>query len=61
MNKSNIEYVLDIFKTLTNELPDQMLYRESEDGIELRTLDSSENCSQGNGWMLIGSYMEEVA
>ena len=65
MDKAKIDYILDIFKTLTNEVPDQMLYREDGDSFELKTLDSIGNCLplelQNNGWNLIGSQMAGVA
>ena len=65
MDTAKIDYILDIFKTLTNELPDQMLYRESGDSIELKTLDSSESSMPldmlNDGWSLIGSPMVNAA
>lgn len=58
MDKSNMDLVLDIFKALSGELPEQFLYRESGDSIELRTLESIGNSMpsemQGSGWNLIG-------
>ena len=65
MDKANIDYILDIFKTLSTELPEQMLYREDGENIELRTLDSIGSSLaqelQSNGWSLIGSAMTEAA
>ena len=65
MDKANIDYILDIFKTLSTELPEQMLYREDGESIELRTLDSiGSSLAQelkNNGWSLIGSAMTEAA
>ena len=65
MDKANIDYILDIFKTLSTELPEQMLYREDGESIELRTLDSIGSSLaqelQNNGWSLIGSAMTEAA
>ena len=65
MDKANIDYILDIFKTLSTDLPEQMLYREDGESIELRTLDSIGNSLaqelQNNGWSLIGSAMTEAA
>lgn len=65
MEKAKIDYILDIFKTLTSELPEQMLYRDNGDSIELKTLDSIGSCLpqalQNNGWKLIGCQMGEVA
>ena len=64
MDMTNMDYILDIFKTLSGELPDQMLYRENGDSMELRTLDdhrvgSSEDL-MSNGWTLIGCHMAEA-
>lgn len=65
MDMAKVDYILDIFKTLTSELPDQMLYRENGDSIELRTLDSIISCppseSLGSGWKLIRSQVVEAA
>ena len=65
MDNAKVDYILDIFKTLTNEVPDQMLYRENGDSIELRTIDSTGNCLpyelQSGGWNLIGSQMVGAA
>lgn len=65
MDKANIDYILDIFKTLSTDLPEQMLYREDGESIELRTLDSIGSILaqelQNNGWSLIGSAMTEAA
>ena len=65
MDTTKLDYIMNIFKTLSTELPDQMLYREDGDSIELKTLDSVENCStldmQNNGWLLIGSQVAAAA
>ena len=65
MDNANIEYILDIFRTLSTELPEQMLYREDGESIELRTLDSiGSSLAQelkNNGWSLIGNLMTEAA
>lgn len=65
MDRANIDYILDIFRTLSTELPEQMLYREDGESIELRTLDSIGNSPvqelQSNGWSLIGNLMTEAA
>ena len=69
MDTSKVDYIMNIFKTLSTELPEQMLYRENGDSIELRTPDSIgnsiENCGsaemQNGGWSLIGSQMIEAA
>ena len=61
MDNSKIDYILDIFKTLTNELPEQMLFRENGDSLELKTLDGIGNGLlpdlQNNGWSLINSQI----
>ena len=58
MDKNNIDFVLDIFKTLSNELPEQLLFRDNGDSFELRTLDSigsgMPSEMHGEGWSLIG-------
>ena len=64
MNKINIDYALDIFRALTTELPDELLYRDSGDSIELRSPDSMDSLATdilGNGWNMIGSQMIEAA
>ena len=64
MDKAKVDYILDIFKTLSTELPEQMLYRENGDSFELRTPDGIGNClpsdMQNNGWNLIGSRIAGV-
>ena len=61
MDNAKIDYILDIFKTLTNELPEQMLFRENGDSLELKTLDGIGNGLlpdlQNNGWSLINSQL----
>ncbi len=65
MENSKIDFILDIFRTLTSELPEQMLYRDNGDSFELKTFDSIGSCLsmdlQGNGWKLIGCQMGESA
>ena len=65
MDKTKVDYILDIFRTLSSEVPDQMLYRENGDSIELRAPDDSERTlspvMQDNGWKLVGSRLVEVA
>lgn len=65
MENANIEYILDIFRTLSTEVPEQMLYREDGKNIELRKLDSIESSVtqelQDDGWSLISSLMTEAA
>ena len=59
MDTTKIEFIMDIFRTLSTELPDQMLFREDGDTMELKTLDSIGNCLpldlQNGGWNLISS------
>ena len=61
MDNAKIDYILDIFKTLTNELPAQMLFRENGDSLELKTLDGIGNGLlpdlQNSGWSLINSQL----
>ena len=61
MDNAKIDYILDIFKTVTNELPEQMLFRENGDSLELKTLDGIGNGLlpdlQNNGWSLINSQI----
>lgn len=59
MDTSKVDYIMNIFKTLSTELPEQMLYREDGDTMELKTLESIGNCvpmeMQNSGWNLISS------
>jgi len=65
MDKTNIDYMLDIFRTLTGDLPQQMLYRENGDSIELKNLDSTDICPapdmMSGGWSLISGSMAGAA
>ena len=62
MDGAKIDYILDIFRTLTTELPEQMLYRDNGDSIELRTLDDIGNgISPDNSWKLIRCQMTGAA
>lgn len=65
MDNANFDFILNIFTTLTGEIPEQMLYREDGNSIELRTLGSADNCLsvelQKGGWDLIGGIMEGAA
>jgi hypothetical protein len=40
MEKANKEYLINIFKELTTELPQDLIYRENGDSIELKSLGS---------------------
>ena len=59
MDTNKIDYIMSIFRTLSTELPEQMLYREDGDTMELKTLDSIGDCFplelQSSGWNLISS------
>ena len=61
MDTTKIEFIMDIFRTLSTELPDQMLFREDGDTMELKTLDSIGNClpleMQNSGWNLVSSQI----
>lgn len=65
MDTNKIDYIMSIFKTLSTELPEQMLYREDGDTMELKTIDSIGNCLptelQNNGWNLVSSQMSGAA
>ena len=65
MDTNKIDYIMSIFKTLSTELPEQMLYREDGDTMELKTIDSIGNCLptelQSNGWNLVSSQMSGAA
>lgn len=65
MDNATIDYLMDIFKSLSTELPDQLLYREDANSIELKTPDSVESCLlpdlQDTGWNLIGALIPEAA
>ena len=65
MEKSNMDFIMDVFKTITGELPEMMLYREDGDSMELRSIDSLEGCMamdlQSNGCDLIGGPVTQVA
>lgn len=64
MNASNIDYIMNIFKTLTGELPEQMLYREDGDSFELKAADSTSGLSldlQNSGWSLIDNRLAGAA
>ena len=65
MDTNKIDYIMSIFKTLSTELPEQMLYREDGDTMELKTIDSIGNCLpielQNCGWNLVNSQAAAVA
>ena len=48
MDKVNIDYLMDIFRAISTELPEQMLYRDNGDSIELKTPDSIGNSVDSN-------------
>lgn len=41
MEKANIETLVNIFKALTTEMPEELLYRENGNRIELRIPDGA--------------------
>ena len=65
MDTTKIDFIMNIFKTISTELPEQMLYREDGDAMELKTLDSIGSCLpldlQNSGWNLISSQAAQVA
>ena len=65
MDTAKIDFIMNIFKTISTELPEQMLYREDGDTMELKTLDSIGSCLpldlQNSGWNLISSQAAQVA
>ena len=65
MDTTKIDFIMNIFKTISTELPEQMLYREDGDTMELKTLDSIGSCLpldlQNSGWNLFSSQAAQVA
>ena len=65
MDTTKIDFIMNIFKTISTELPEQMLYREDGDTMELKTIDSIGNCLpldlQSSGWKLVSSQAAQVA
>ena len=65
MDTTKIDFIMNIFKTISTELPEQMLYREDGDTMELKTLDRIGSCLpldlQNSGWNLISSQAAQVA
>ncbi|MBQ9272849.1 MAG: hypothetical protein IJ227_03920 [Mogibacterium sp.] len=65
MDKGNIDYILDIFKTISGELPEQMLFRDNGDSMELRNPGSTESYPapdlQDSGWSMISIRAAEAA
>ena len=61
MDKVNVESLMSIFRFLSTELPEELMYRETEDCIELKSLESIRDTlppeSQYNGWNLINAQM----
>jgi len=65
MDKKNIESLISIFKELTTELPQELIYRANGDCIELKSL---ENYVDGHalepaemGWNHISSQVYGIA
>ena len=65
MENANLEYLLKIFRELTTEMPDQMIYREDGDSIELKCAGSITDTPVmsliDTGWNLIGNNISEAA
>lgn len=65
MEKTNMEFVMDVFKTLAGELPEMMFYREDGDSMELKAIDGLGDSRaldlQRNGWDLVGDLITQVA
>ena len=40
MENMNYEFLLSIFKELTTELPEELIYRETDDFFELRSAET---------------------
>ena len=40
MENMNYEFLLSIFKELTTELPEELIYRETDDSFELRSAET---------------------
>lgn len=57
MDKSNIEFLMDIFKELTTEMPQEMIYCEEGDSIGLKSIERPWN----NGWNTNGNIVFEAA
>ena len=64
MDNAKIDYILGIFRTLSTEVPEQMLFREDGDNIELRTIEDTGSCLSLNlhdkGWKLVSGQMAEA-
>ena len=65
MDKTNIESLISIFKELTTELPQEMIYRVSGDCIELKSMDSFRETPgldpADKSWRIISSQMYGAA
>ena len=63
MDKTNIESLINIFKELTTELPQEMIYRVSGDCIELKSMDSFRETPDpaDKSWRIISSQMYGAA
>ena len=61
MDKVNVESLMSIFRFLSTELPEELMERETEDCIELKSLESIRDTlppeAQYNGWNLINAQM----
>jgi len=65
MDNTNIEYLLNIFRELTTELPHELIYRENGDSIELKSIGSYGDYQSHEvperGWSFISDPLPEVA
>ncbi|MBQ6389591.1 MAG: hypothetical protein IJH90_08205 [Mogibacterium sp.] len=65
MDMTKIDFIMNVFKTLSTDVPDQMLFRDNGECIELKTPDSIGTCLpldlQDNGWRLVGCRIGEAA
>lgn len=62
MEKANIENLLNIFNQLTTELPQELIYRENNGCIELKSLDSlGGSCTPDMSWKLVSNQTYDFA
>ena len=54
-----MDHILDIFRTISTEMPEEMLYRENDDGMELRMPDSI--LEVDDSWEMISTRIAEAA
>lgn len=65
MDKTKIDFIMNVFRTLSTDVPDQLLFRDNGDCIELKTPDSIGTCLpldlQDHGWSLVGYPIGKAA